>query len=110
VAVLARQFLPGSELFDLDELGLFVTPRTPAPGELRSIGFHVPRGENAVTGNAFSPRTFGHTGFTGTSLIIDPGDATICVLLTNRIHPALGGTDMLALRRGFHQAAAWALR
>jgi len=109
VALLARQFLPGSALFDLDELGLFVTPRTPPHGELRSIGFHVPRGDDAVTAGAFSSRTFGHTGFTGTSLFIDPGDATICVLLTNRVHPARGSTDMQALRRGFHLAAARAL-
>ena len=84
VAILARQFLPGSELFDLDELGLFVTPRTSPQGDLRTIGFQVPQGDDAVTAAAFSSRAFGHTGFTGTSLFIDPGDATICVLLTNR--------------------------
>ena len=106
VAILARQFLPGSELFDLDELGLFVTPRTSPHGDLRTIGFQVPQGDDAVTAAAFSSRAFGHTGFTGTSLFIDPGDATICVLLTNRVHPGQGTTDMLALRRGFHQAVA----
>ena len=109
VALLARQFLPGSELFSLDELGLFVTPRTSPQGDLRTIGFQVPQGDDAVTAAAFSCRAFGHTGFTGTSLFIDPGDATLCVLLTNRVHPGPGSTDMLALRRGFHRAAARAL-
>ncbi len=106
VAQLARQFLPGSELFELDELGLFVTPRTSPEGDLRTIGFQVPQGDDAVTAGAFSSRAFGHTGFTGTSLFIDPSDATVCVLLTNRVHPGPGTTDMKALRRGFHRAVA----
>jgi len=106
VARLARQFLPGSHLFELDELGLFVTPRTSPEGDLRTLGFQVPQGDTAVTAAALSSRAFGHTGFTGTSLFIDPSDASICVLLTNRVHPGVGTTDMLAVRRGFHRAAA----
>jgi CubicO group peptidase (beta-lactamase class C family) len=106
VAALGSQFLPGSLIFTLDELALFVTPRTPPAGELRSLGFQVPAGRDAVTAGALSPRAFGHTGFTGTSLFIDPEDGAICVLLSNRGHPAQRETDMRALRRGFHQAAA----
>jgi len=106
VAALGSQFLPGSLIFTLDELALFVTPRTPPAGELRSLGFQVPAGREAVTAGALSPRAFGHTGFTGTSLFIDPEDGAICVLLSNRGHPAQRETDMRALRRGFHQAAA----
>ena len=106
VAALGSQFLPGSKIFSLGELALFVTPRTPPDGELRSLGFQVPSGSESVTAGALSPRAFGHTGFTGTSLFIDPEDGGICVLLSNRVHPAQRQTDMRALRRGFHQAAA----
>ncbi|NDL57352.1 serine hydrolase domain-containing protein [Phytoactinopolyspora mesophila] len=49
-----------------------------------------------------SPVTFGHTGFTGTSLVIDPLSSTFVVLLTNRVHPDRGwGSNNLA-----RQAAA----
>jgi CubicO group peptidase (beta-lactamase class C family) len=106
VAVLGSQFLPGSRIFSMDELALFVTPRTPPEGELRTLGFLVPVGQETVTAGALSPRAFGHTGFTGTSLFIDPEDGAVCVLLSNRGHPAQRPTDMRALRRGFHETAA----
>ena len=34
-----------------------------------------------------SPRTYGHTGFTGTSVVADARSGTVLVLLTNRVHP-----------------------
>ena len=45
---------------------------------------------------------FGHTGFTGTSVWIDPEEGVVAVLLTNRIHPGVRGTDFNAVRRRFH--------
>lgn len=49
------------------------------------------------------PRGFGHTGFTGTSLWIDPVADRFCVLLTNRVHPSRhGGHGVAALRRAAH--------
>lgn len=50
------------------------------------------------------PRGFGHTGFTGTSLWIDPHAGRFCVLLTNRVHPSRhGGHGIAALRRAAHR-------
>lgn len=50
------------------------------------------------------PRGFGHTGFTGTSLWIDPHVGRFCVLLTNRVHPTRhGGHGIGALRRAAHR-------
>jgi CubicO group peptidase (beta-lactamase class C family) len=46
---------------------------------------------------------FGHTGFTGTSLWIDPDAGRIFVLLTNRIHPVAHEVDFNAVRRHFHE-------
>ena len=52
-----------------------------------------------------SPAAFGHTGFTGTSLWIDPAAGLYAVLLTNRVHPAAGPADGIqALRRAFHDS------
>jgi CubicO group peptidase (beta-lactamase class C family) len=53
-----------------------------------------------------SPRAFGHTGFTGTSLWIDPDARRIAVLLTNRIHPEVREVAFNQVRQRFH-AAAW---
>jgi CubicO group peptidase (beta-lactamase class C family) len=51
-------------------------------------------------------RGYGHTGFTGTSLWIDPEAGRASVLLTNRVHPHRArGTGIAALRRGFHALA-----
>jgi CubicO group peptidase (beta-lactamase class C family) len=54
----------------------------------------------------FSPRTYGHTGFTGTSIWIDPENEIVAVLLTNRVHPRIDddGTRSIALRHRFHNA------
>ena len=52
-----------------------------------------------------SPRAFGHTGFTGTSLWIDPAAGLYVVQLTNRVYPG-GGTaeDIREFRRALHDA------
>ena len=52
------------------------------------------------------PAAFGHTGFTGASLFVDPERGRVCVLLTNRLHPDARGVDMNAFRRRFHEIAA----
>jgi len=44
-------------------------------------------------GRLSSPRTFGHTGFTGTSFVVDPVRNTVVVLLTNRAHPDWNWAD-----------------
>jgi len=51
-----------------------------------------------------SARAFGHTGFTGTSLWIDPERDLYVVLLTNRVHPTRANTALAALRPVVHDA------
>lgn len=61
-------------------------------------------------GDLCSPRAFGHTGFTGTSLWMEPARGYATVLLTNRVHPTrFSGDDISHLRRRFGNAvgAAW---
>jgi CubicO group peptidase (beta-lactamase class C family) len=47
----------------------------------------------------------GHTGFTGTSVWLDPDEDALYVLLTNRVHPAVDAGGFQAVRRGFHRLA-----
>ncbi|MEU7404470.1 serine hydrolase, partial [Streptomyces sp. NPDC044948] len=57
-------------------------------------------------GEVFGPDSYGHTGFTGTSLWVDPATERYAVLLTNRVHPTRTGDGIVAVRRAFHDAAA----
>ena len=66
------------------------------PGGSLLAGFDRRSGDAPSSGRLFGPRTFGHLGFTGTSLWIDPDASLVGVLLTNRVHPT---RDHLAIRR-----------
>jgi CubicO group peptidase (beta-lactamase class C family) len=58
-------------------------------------------------GELLSDRAFGHIGFSGTSLWIDPARSLVVALLTNRIHPTVGdGGALASLRARFHNALA----
>ncbi len=56
------------------------------------------------------PRAFGHTGFTGTSVAVDPDRRLVVVLLTNRVHPHLNDDRITPFRRVFHGEVRSALR
>ena len=60
-------------------------------------------------GTQMSARAIGHTGFTGTSLWIDPVADTYVVLLTNRVHPTRTNDAILQVRPAFHDAVMAAL-
>jgi CubicO group peptidase (beta-lactamase class C family) len=82
---------------------LFLSPST-VPGSSRALGWDRMRTTSSC-GSKMSAAAFGHTGFTGTSLWIDPEQGFYAVLLTNRVHPEAGPNDpMQAVRRAFHDA------
>ena len=57
------------------------------PGSSRALGWDTPSGPNSSAGTKLGPLAFGHTGFTGTSIWIDPQRSLFIILLTNRVHP-----------------------
>ncbi|HEY9230799.1 MAG TPA: exo-beta-N-acetylmuramidase NamZ domain-containing protein, partial [Blastocatellia bacterium] len=65
--------------------------------QMRGIGWDVNTSYSSNRGDLFPVGTFGHTGFTGTSLWLDPASETFVVLLTNRVHPT-GHGDVTRLR------------
>ena len=79
-----------------------------APGE-RTPGFDVPTPAQSSAGRYFSPRSVGHTGFTGTSLWLDLERGQMVVLLTNRVHMSRDKETVKAYRTRFHEAASLAL-
>jgi CubicO group peptidase (beta-lactamase class C family) len=63
----------------------------------RALGWETPSGTNSA-GARLSPRAAGHTGFTGTSLWVDPDRDLFVILLTNRVNPSRQNTRIGAVR------------
>jgi uncharacterized protein YbbC (DUF1343 family) len=86
-----------------------VTPEQPATGTaLRGFGWDIESPYSSNRGSIFPVGSFGHTGFTGTSLWIDPVSDTYVIILTNAVHPN-GPKSITALRGKIADAAALAL-
>lgn len=66
-------------------------------GQARGLGWDISSGFSVNRGDLFPLGSFGHTGFTGTSLWIDPASETFVVFLSNRVHPD-GKGDVARLR------------
>jgi CubicO group peptidase (beta-lactamase class C family) len=88
-----------------------LAPRYPAIAgqNLRGFGWDIDTGLSAARGKIFPIGSFGHTGFTGTSIWIDPGSDTYIVLLANSIHTR-GSPPISNLRGEVATAAVQALR
>ena len=74
------------------------SPATPAGmPDVRGLGWDIDSRYSANRGDLFPVGSFGHTGFTGTSIWVDPSSRTLVVFLSNRVHPD-GGGRVVALR------------
>jgi CubicO group peptidase (beta-lactamase class C family) len=69
----------------------------------------VPTPPNSAAGHYFSSSAYGHTGFTGTSLWIDPERDLFVVLLTNRVNPTRANEQIRQVRPTIHDAIIQAL-
>ncbi len=74
----------------------------------RALGWETPNGTNSA-GHRLSPRAFGHTGFTGTSIWIDPSRDVFVILLTNRVNPTRENKKIGGVRAALADAVAGAL-
>jgi CubicO group peptidase (beta-lactamase class C family) len=94
--------------FREDTLNTFITRRTDVPGSSRALGWDTMLPTSSC-GTRMSARAFGHTGFTGTTLWIDPDKAVYVVLLTNRVHPTPDNNAIARVRPAVHDAIMDAL-
>ncbi|WP_181727433.1 serine hydrolase [Streptomyces sp. PT12] len=78
------------------------------PGAARGLGWQLNQPD--WMGDLASPTAFGHTGFTGTSLVADPATGVLLVLLTNRVHPTRAHGTGHAWRRAPARELARAVR
>jgi beta-N-acetylhexosaminidase len=85
------------------------TARQVVGDSARTLGWDVPTPPNSAAGHYFSPSAYGHTGFTGTSLWIDPERDLFVVLLTNRVNPTRTNEQIRQVRPAIHDAIIQAL-
>ena len=74
----------------------------------RTLGWMAPTTDSS-SGRHFSARSFGHLGFTGTSIWIDPSRELFVILLTNCVHPTRANDKITAVRPALHNAVIEAL-
>jgi uncharacterized protein YbbC (DUF1343 family)/CubicO group peptidase (beta-lactamase class C family) len=103
LAVYCQMILNGGEYGGvriLSPMGVAAMTRPRAvtdEGEARALGWDMTSSFAVNRGDIFPPGSFGHTGFTGTSMWIDPASETFVLFLSNRLHPD-GKGDVAALR------------
>jgi CubicO group peptidase (beta-lactamase class C family) len=90
----------GTLLFSPQTVALFTTPQ---PGTSRTLGWDTPT-QPSQSGRHFSPATYGHLGYTGTSLWIDPTRNISITLLTNRTYPDNRSQEIKRFRPLIHDA------
>ncbi len=77
----------------------FTVPQQLPPGSPRALGWEVPTADNTGSGY-LSAGSVGHTGFTGTSIWMDPARRIVIVVLANRVHPTRANERFAGVRRG----------
>jgi CubicO group peptidase (beta-lactamase class C family) len=104
---IAQQFLANqTTLLKPETCALFRTNFTPGFNEARSLAFQLAETTDSTASTALAKDSFGHLGFTGTSLWIEPETERIFILLTNRTHAhALPFVNINSVRRRFHELA-----
>jgi CubicO group peptidase (beta-lactamase class C family) len=106
VFAVAREWIgPDRKILTGGDVDRATTPRTGGLEQTRGLGWQMARSPGCSAGPALHDRAYGHTGFTGVSLWIDPVNAVMCSLLTNRNHPSQRETELHPLRRRFHALA-----
>jgi CubicO group peptidase (beta-lactamase class C family) len=109
VATFANALLNGGKpLARPETLALFTRRETSPPGTSRAFGWDTPSAPSQ-SGKYFSAGSFGHLGYTGTSLWIDPQRQLSVTLLTNRTWPDCSNKAIKQVRPEFHDAVMEAL-
>ena len=102
--------LNGRRIFKSETVQLMTSVHTPKGMKAkRGLGWDIDSPYSSPRGNHFKIGGYGHTGWTGGSLWIDPATRTIVILMTSRTHPD-GKGNVIALRREVATLAAEALR
>jgi uncharacterized protein YbbC (DUF1343 family)/CubicO group peptidase (beta-lactamase class C family) len=98
MALFAEDFLSGFTVLNRSAVAKMTSPQQPPNAPVvRGLGWDIDSPFSTNRGELLPVGSFGHTGFTGTSLWIDPVTDTYIILLTNAVHPH-GGKTTVSLR------------
>ena len=105
VSVVVGHWLDGykgrSRLLQADLVKRFTTRQENIPGSSWALGWDTPSAPSS-SGSRFSPASFGHLGYTGTSVWVDPSVELEVVLLSNRVHPTRRNESIKQFRPLIH--------
>jgi serine-type D-Ala-D-Ala carboxypeptidase len=99
----------GHSIFRPETVTLFTRRESAPPATSRALGWDTPS-TPSQSGKYFSPQSFGHLGYTGTSIWIDPTRQLSVTLLTNRTWPDCSNQAIKQIRPKFHDAIIEALK
>jgi CubicO group peptidase (beta-lactamase class C family) len=106
--MLAGGTLAGRQVLELHRIQECTRAWPISEGPARGLGWDKP-GETPSCGHSFSPAAYGHLGFTGTSIWIDPEKDLFVILLSNRIYPTRTNELIRKIRPAIHDAVAVAV-
>ncbi len=89
--ILAEGWTPHGLFLRAQTVREFLRPRRLPDGNVRGLGWDVDSPYSSVRGHVFPFGSVGHSGFTGTSIWLDPAARTSVIILSNRVHPDDGG-------------------
>jgi CubicO group peptidase (beta-lactamase class C family) len=101
---LVRALRGEGALLERDVVRLFIRRADIVPPSDRAFGWDTRSARGSSSGRFFSPGSFGHTGFSGTSIWVDPTREVYAILLTNRVHPTRENSRIHGARVRFHDS------
>jgi len=107
LALYAQALIDRQTILAPDIIEKMTTPQTPPNAvEVRGLGWDIDSPFSSNRGALLPVGSFGHTGFTGTSMWVDPHSNTYIILLTNSVHPRLASGPVVSLRSRVATAVA----
>ncbi|MCH8327294.1 MAG: serine hydrolase [Candidatus Marinimicrobia bacterium] len=106
--ILGEGMILGQRMLQPETIRQFTTDQQLPAGSGRALAWQMAYA-TGHSGEKFSAGAFGHTGYTGTSIWIDPATDLIAVMLTNRVHPTRERGGMRDVRLAFYNAVAEAV-
>jgi CubicO group peptidase (beta-lactamase class C family) len=100
LAKVARAWMLGADPFKKETIAQFTKKQN--DDSTYGLGFDTRSEEDSSAGTKFSIKSFGHTGYTGTTIWVDPANQLFAVLLTNRVHPSAANMKIKKFRPKFH--------
>lgn len=109
IGIFSKFFLNEGVLFGRrylkkDLIRIFTSKKKNPVHSDRALGWDTPSKKGSSSGDYFSTGSYGHLGFTGTSLWIDPNEEIIIVFLTNRVYPTRNNKGIYNIRRELHNS------